>query len=155
MSDISEGMEKRFGPQSPRREGSGTKSVFDNVFSSQHPFFSLSKRVWNPPADVYETSTHVVIKMEVAGVCRDRLQITAEGNALRICGCRAEEGLPKENYHVMEIRYGAFERIFDLPFKIDSEAIAAQYSNGFLIINIPKTKPVSRQIEIETTDEEI
>jgi HSP20 family protein len=130
----------------------GEKSHFDNVFASQKPFFSLSENVWNPPADIYETSTHLVIKMEVAGVCKDRLRIMSEDKTLIVSGCRAEDGLPKENYHLMEIRYGAFERVFNLPFKIDTDAINAQYTNGFLIITIPIVPVVSRQIRIEVIE---
>ncbi|MBN1868112.1 Hsp20/alpha crystallin family protein [Candidatus Sumerlaeota bacterium] len=128
----------------------GFKAVFDNFFSSQRPLFSLSEKVWNPPADVYETPDHVVIKMEIAGVSREKMEITVENNFLVIRGCRREDPcLPKESFHLMEIRYGRFERVFGMPVKLQPDKIEAQYNNGFLVVTIAKASLLPRQISIE------
>lgn len=126
--------------QSPCKKRPRNKPLFDNFFSSQKPIFSLSERVWNPPADVYETCQNtVVIKMEIAGVNLENLQITAENNYLVVRGCRSEESLePKPNYHLMEIRYGAFERAFGLPFKLEADLVRAQCTDGFLVITVTR-----------------
>jgi HSP20 family protein len=129
--------------------GTGYKSVLDNVFSSQRPVFSLSEKVWNPPADVYETRDSLVIKMEIPGVDREGLETVVEGNCIVVRGCRREmSSLPKEDYHLMEIRYGRFERVFGLPVKVRVEEIEAHYNNGFLVVTVPKKPTVARDIPI-------
>ena len=132
----------------------GFKAVFDNFFSSQRPLFSLSEKVWNPPADVYETPENVVIKMEIAGVSQEQLEISVEGNFLVIRGCRREDTPhSKENFHLMEIRYGRFERVFGMPVKLRAETINAQYSNGFLLVTIAKASLLPQQIAIDMQQE--
>ena len=130
------------------------RSLFDNIFSSQRPLFSLSERVWNPPADVYETSEFIIVKMEVAGICPASLEVTAHGNYLIVRGTRHEDApLPKENYHLMEIRYGHFERVFSMPIDLGAETIQACYENGFLAVRISKTiKGSGRRIRITVTE---
>ena len=140
-------------PASPRSPGQTRKSALDNVFSSQRPLFSLSRKVWNPPADVYETPDSWVVKMEVAGLCQHTLQTTTEDNHLVIRGCRSEASdLSKEKYHLMEIRYGQFERHFSLPAGLNRDDVNAQYTNGFLIVAISKKPKRSRKIEIEIVE---
>jgi HSP20 family protein len=130
------------------------KSLLDNVFTPHRPSFSFSQQVWNPPADMYETSHSIIVKMEIPGVCLDTLQVTAEHNMLVVRGCRGEENpLPKENIHLMEIRYGQFERSFPLPGKMNLERVSAQYANGFLIVTIQKKPAVSRNIAIEIVED--
>jgi len=80
----------------------------------------------------------VVIKVELAGMRREDLELTIEGNGLRISGqrpdgCRA----PKCKFLVMEINYGAFESIIELPAGYDLSEAKASYQNGFLRIDVP------------------
>src|SRR5437762_9974678 len=77
---------------------------------------------WVPNTDVYATDNGLVIKVELAGMRSDNLEITIEGNRLRISGnrpdgCRA----PKCSFLVMEINYGPFESMLELPQGYRSE----------------------------------
>ena len=93
---------------------------------------------WVPNSDVYAMDGGVVIKVELAGMRREDLELTIEGNRLRISGqrpdgCRA----PKCKFLVMEINYGAFESIIELPAGYDLSEAKASYQNGFLRIDVP------------------
>ncbi|HNQ72545.1 MAG TPA: Hsp20/alpha crystallin family protein [Verrucomicrobiota bacterium] len=93
---------------------------------------------WVPNTDVYATSTGLVIKVELAGMRSENLEITVEGNRLRISGdrpdtCRAQ----KASFLVMEINYGPFESILELPSGYDLGQAKASYLNGFLRIDVP------------------
>jgi HSP20 family protein len=126
------------------------KTVFDNFFSSQRPLFSLSERIWNPPTDVYETSESMVIKMEVAGVKQEDMDISVDNNLLLIRGRRLEETpLRKENFYLMEIRYGCFERVFAMPAGLSLTDIIAEYRDGFLRLTIPKSKKRTEGVKIK------
>ena len=96
------------------------------------------KAHWVPNTDVYVTDTGMVIKVELSGMRSEDLQITVEGNRLRISGqrndgCRA----PKCNFLVMEINYGLFESVLELPAGYDLSHAKAAYLNGFLRIDVP------------------
>jgi HSP20 family protein len=93
---------------------------------------------WVPNTDVYATDNGLVIKVELAGMRNDNLEITVEGNRLRISGnrpdgCRA----PKCSFLVMEINYGPFESLLELPPGYDLSQAKAAYLNGFLRIDVP------------------
>ena len=93
---------------------------------------------WVPNTDVYATDNGLVIKVELAGMRRDNLEITIEGNRLRVSGnrpdgCRAL----KCSFLVMEINYGPFETMLELPQGYDLGQAKAAYLNGFLRIDVP------------------
>lgn len=93
---------------------------------------------WVPNTDVYATDTGLVIKVELAGMRSENLEISIEGNRLRITGnrpdgCRAT----KCSFLVMEINYGPFESVLELPPGYDLSQAKAAYLNGFLRIDVP------------------
>jgi len=93
---------------------------------------------WTPHTDIYVTETGLVIKAELAGMKSDSLEITVEGQRLRINGvrpdcCRA----PQCSFLVMEISYGPFETVLDLPPGYDLSQAKAVYVNGFLRVDVP------------------
>lgn len=131
------------------------RSMLDHFFSSQRPLFSLSNRVWNPPADVIETETGTILKIEVADLDMEALRITAERNLIVVRGCRHQPPAGKKvNYHLMEIHYGAFERVFAFSHTIDQNAIEATYKNGFLNIEVAKQVDQPRTVQVKVSEDE-
>ena len=94
---------------------------------------------WVPNTDVYATDTGLVIKVELAGMKGNGLEITVEGNRLRIAGNRPDgcRAAGKCNFLVMEISYGPFESMLELPPGYDLSQAKAVYMNGFLRIDVP------------------
>ncbi len=95
---------------------------------------------WVPNTDVYVTEDSLVIKVELAGMRKEDLELTVEGNHLTITGhrpdgCRA----PKCKFLVMEIDYGSFQSVIELPPGYDLNQAKAAYQNGFLRIDIPQS----------------
>lgn len=129
------------------------RTLLDNVFSGPRPLFSLSEKLWNPPTDVYEIEDAIIVKMEIAGVKEENLQISVDNNLLIIRGFREENHpAPKQNYHLMEIHYGEFERVFRLPGGLDADNIAADYKHGFLCVNIPRRQSCRATVKIEVQE---
>ncbi len=101
------------------------------------------KTHWIPNTDVYLTDHGMVIKVELAGGHCENVQISVEGNQLRITGdrtdgCRAA----KCNFLVMEINYGPFESVVELPPGYDLANAKAAYQNGFLRLDVPLAVPI-------------
>jgi len=107
---------------------------------------SSSETYWVPNTDVYVSDGGLVIKVELAGMRREDLELTVDGNRLKISGhrpdgCRA----PKCTFLVMEINYGVFESIIELPPGYDLSLAKAAYQNGFLRIDVPEQSQTSQK----------
>jgi HSP20 family protein len=98
---------------------------------------------WTPRTDVYLSDNGLVVKVELAGMKSDSLEIIVEGQRLRISGVRPDccRG-PHCNFLVMEINYGPFETVLDLPAGYELARAKAMYVNGFLRIDVPPAQPV-------------
>ena len=96
---------------------------------------------WTPHTDVYVSENSLVIKVELAGMKSDSLEIVVEGQRLRISGVRPDccRG-PHCNFLVMEINYGPFETVLDLPAGYELARAKAIYVNGFLRIDVPQAQ---------------
>ena len=93
---------------------------------------------WTPNTDVYLTEQGLVVKVELAGMRREDLELTVEGNQLRISGQRQDccrGGGCK--FVLMEINYGPFESVIELPPGFDLSSAKASYQNGFLRVDVP------------------
>ncbi len=96
-----------------------------------------SGRLWNPAADVYRTGEGWIVKLDLAGVCLDELEIEVVDTNLRVRGCRRDtfyqEGY---TYHQMEITYSRFEKSIQFPCSIHGASVARDYNDGLLIIKL-------------------
>lgn len=105
--------------------------------------------IWSPPTDVYETEKNYVVRVEIAGMREDDFEITVEDKFLTVSGNRPD--IPERRaYQQMEIRFGKFETAVGLPGPIDLETSRADYTEGFLTVNLPKAKPSQVKVEDET-----
>ena len=109
-------------------------------------WFSMRQsKAWRPPTDVYETDSHTVIKVEIAGMQEGDFTISLSNRTLTISGVRHDPAA-KLAYRQMEIAYGYFETEIYLPWPIADNEIEATYKDGFLKVIVPKAK--SRKIPI-------
>lgn len=110
---------------------------------------------WVPNTDVYLAEGGLVIKVELAGMKKEDLELTIEGNRLKISGhrpdgCRAA----KCQFLVMEINYGAFESMIELPAGYDLNGAKASYQNGFLRIDVPESKSSPAKVVVPVASNE-
>jgi Molecular chaperone (small heat shock protein) len=121
-------------------------------------FLEPSNRFWQPSADVHETQAGIVIKMELAGVTSDNVNVSLSGDSRRltVSGIRAERPDEREKRigcHQLEVYFGPFERTFGIPpdYLIERDQITATLRDGFLTITLPRREQtvVSRTIPIE------
>jgi HSP20 family protein len=99
---------------------------------------------WVPNTDVYVCDSGVVIKVELAGMQRENLELVIEGHRLKISGQRGDGCRTGQcKFLVMEINYGAFESLIELPPGYDLNQAKAAYQNGFLRIDVPCDGSVS------------
>ncbi|NLG51724.1 MAG: Hsp20/alpha crystallin family protein [Chloroflexi bacterium] len=113
-------------------------------------FLVRRRRIWRPPTDVYETDSHVVVKVEIAGMQEDDLNISFADRCLTITGIRKDPA-GKLIYQNMEISYGAFRTEVRVDWPVERSMIEATYREGFLYVSLPKLP--KRRIPIRTRQE--
>ncbi|MGB9690764.1 MAG: Hsp20/alpha crystallin family protein [Candidatus Sumerlaeaceae bacterium] len=119
------------------------------LFAHSRPQFMPAKRTWTPPADVFETEDAIHIKMEIAGVQEKDLDVRLSGRYLVVQGKRDDDSrVRKDQYHLMEIQYGAFERVFALPEHFEPQDVKATLQNGFLTIELKKIPYHPQEVRI-------
>jgi HSP20 family protein len=109
---------------------------------------------WIPNTDVYTTEDGLVVKAELAGMRREDLEISLEGNRLLISGQRPDGcRSPGSKFLVMEINYGAFECVIEIPPGYDPANARAAYQNGFLRVDVPAVaKPASKTVVVHVSE---
>jgi len=108
---------------------------------------------WTPNTDVYATDDGLVIKVELAGMRSDHLEITVEGTRLRITGTRPDGcRAPKCSFLVMEISYGPFEVALEIPPEYDLSHARAAYLNGFLRLDVPVAEKKAHRTKVSIGD---
>ena len=97
----------------------------------------VRSNVWRPPTDVYETEENFVVKMEIASVRDEDLEVVIQDGLLLVNGARFDSN-ERRSYHQMEIRFGKFSVGIELPKGLNIESATAEYKDGFLTIQFIK-----------------
>lgn len=115
----------------------------DLLRQGQHYGLLQPATLWRPPVDIHETAAHMLVKIELAGVREEHLEITLYDNALVVTGRREDDSEHDEAicYHEAQVHYGPFRAEILLPTSVQSETVTASYENGFLRIRLPKAAP--------------
>lgn len=110
--------------------------------------------IWAPSVNLYETDLAYLVCVDLAGVDKEKIDITVEQQMLRLHGQRNvpapgdqfEPPVTSSNdqrgkrirVHLMEIDHGSFSREVELPHDVVQDKIAAHYRNGLLWVELPK-----------------
>jgi HSP20 family protein len=101
---------------------------------------------WRPHINAYRCTDRFIVCADLAGVDKSTVKLVAERRRLTLSGTRPPPEPacdPSQPIHVieMEIDYGPFARVVDLPADIDTAAIKAEYDNGLLWLSLPMRSP--------------
>jgi HSP20 family protein len=101
-----------------------------------------SERLWYPAADVFQTPEGWMVKVELAGVSVEDVEIEIQGNVLTIAGTRRDRSCAAAgfSYHQLEITYSSFEKTLQFPASIEGATVEHNFENGLLIIQLWKAK---------------
>jgi HSP20 family protein len=115
-------------------------------------FAGLAETPFAPRMDVRETKSGLELAMEVPGLTREQIKLTAADDILTISGEKTEASDKTEGaVHLSERSYGQFSRSIYLPRSVDPAKISATMKDGVLNVTIPKRDGVEAQtIEIQS-----
>ena len=127
-------------------------NMINSVFNRDWNLKPIQSTKWNPAVDVKETDSSFLISADIPGLTKKDISIEVSDDVLSITGERTEDNLEDSDlYHYRERSKGAFTRSFHLPDSVDEKKISANFKDGILNIELPKTKviePKSRKIKI-------
>jgi HSP20 family protein len=109
---------------------------------------TFRSHVWRPPTDMYETEDKIIVRMEIAGMEGADFSISLDQNVLSISGHRPDID-ERRAFHQMEINFGEFRSQVEIPVPIQVEQVEADYTDGFLRIQLPKATPKMIRINKE------
>ena len=96
-----------------------------------------SGRLWYPAADVYQTREGWLVKVELAGVSLEDIEIDLQGDTLYLAGTRRDGDCGNcVTFHQMEITYSRFEKTLKFPNSIAGAKLEYNYQDGLLMIHL-------------------
>lgn len=143
-----------------RRNGLTTFQPWNDLFSLRREMTDLLENLtptpgngslmWAPPVSVREDAENVYVEVELPGVDPESVDIAMEDRVLTISGeKRAEQRDEQDSWHLIERRFGRFERSFTMGRAVDANQVEASYDLGVLTIRLPKPEEAKpRRIRI-------
>lgn len=96
---------------------------------------------WMPKVDVKETPENFLISAEAPGIKPENIHVQVTADTVRIWGEKKDEHREeKDQWHVVERRFGSFNRTFTLPVAVDPDHVDATTKDGILTVKLAKSK---------------
>lgn len=72
---------------------------------------AIGDAIWEPPVDIVETESDIVITVALPGVDEDAVRVSVDVDSVLVVGLRRPSAIPRGSLvHRLEIPYGRFER---------------------------------------------
>lgn len=130
--------------------------LFNDMWGRHAPGVYCSHETWRPPTDVYEVPGALVVRIELAGMHDQDIEVVLDERMLLISGLRPDNR-PHEriSYYQMGVNYGPFCVQIFLPWPVQEEGVTATYEDGFLEVRLPRRARVeesARRVEIRVEE---
>lgn len=102
--------------------------------------------VFNPRMDMVEETDRYVVKADIPGMDKSKLDVKVTDTSLTITGERSLENEKTDKdagIYQQERSFGRFERNLPLPENVQTDEISAKYDLGVLTIELPKITPAA------------
>src|SRR5947209_8366980 len=121
--------------------------------------FGTATHQYVPPVDMATEGNDVIITLELPGVDASDVDIEVADGRLTISGERRDEFEDtRGRVLVREVRYGSFQRTFQLPVGVGPDQIEAEVDRGLLRVrvrNVVHASEGSRKIQIKGAERSI
>lgn len=105
-----------------------------------------------PLVDILEKSDEIIVKADLPGAKPEDIDINFEDGLLTIYAKVQPRQQTGTHFIRREYGVGDFHRCFQVSEAIDASKISAEYSNGVLVLHLPKTEAVRpRKIPVQVT----
>ena len=94
--------------------------------------------------DLEETESGYIVRVDLPGLEKDKIEISVRNTLLTVKGTRISETKSADSsrgYYSHERNYGSFARTLTLPSPVNEARVKAEYKDGVLTIFLPKLNP--------------
>jgi HSP20 family protein len=120
--------------------------LFDDLLNDT---FKDTDGYYYPAVNIAENKGHIEVTTELPGMKKEDIKVEVRDNVLYISGEKKRPAESKDrSFYRIEQCYGKFDRRIELPLKVDTSKIEAEYKDGILNITLPITE-AEKQIEVE------
>jgi len=119
------------------------KIIKDTFGELDFPEFAMEKtfKTWRPAVEMSEWEGTYTIKAELPGIAKDNIDIDLREDSITIKAENKSVTEEKnENLYKSELKYGKFLRTLSFPSKVNTNDVKAEFKDGILIIEVPKSK---------------
>ena len=107
-----------------------------------------------PSIDLVETEQEVIVRAELPGIDKDKIEVEVMPEQLSLSAeMREERGHEEGTLHRCERAWGRFQRCIPLPCEVISDQVKATYKDGLLEVRLPKSEraraATPRKVSIE------
>jgi HSP20 family protein len=103
-----------------------------------------------PAADIYETKDAFIVELDMPGVTKESIKVTVDAQILSVSSVQLTDSKKGGELLVNEIGEKKYKREFRLGTGIKLDEVNAKYSDGVLMVTLPKADEVkARQINIQ------
>jgi len=121
----------------------------DRIMSDKANTKPADEPALQPQVDIFEDSGAITLHADLPGVPREQLEISVDGDTLRIEGAIMLDAPEGMDATYAEVRLARFRRAFTLSPELDTGGIEAQLRDGVLSLRIPKHAHAQpRRIEV-------
>lgn len=130
--------------------------IWDELFPSAGPPWrerrGTARDVAAPAVDMIDKNDEIVVKADMPGVAKDKLDISLQDNILTIKGeAEEEKEVKEEKFFYSERSRRSFERSVEIPYKVNAEKLSANLKDGVLVVHLPKAeeeRPKKIKVEV-------
>ncbi len=145
-------------PWSPLNEISRLERSIGSLFNDMWRGFNPGQRAFGEgqlggfPIDVLDEGENIVVRAELPGVDKDKIDIRCEEGSLSIASEKNEQRKVEEGtWVVQESSFGKMIRTVRLDAPVDPARAEASFADGVLTVKLPKTGPSKRGRSIQIT----
>lgn len=97
-------------------------------------------RSFLPAVDIWEEKDRIVLKADLPGFREEDVEVTVEGDVLRLSGRREAEKMDDTAHrHLVQRSTGSFNVAYTLPYHVKPESVIAELKNGELSVVFPRS----------------
>ena len=92
---------------------------------------------WRPAADICGCPDGWLVKLDLAGVRPQDIEVGISGRCLVVSGIRRDWMMEAgQRFYSMEISYNRFKRSIELPCDLHRARISTEYRDGMLLVRL-------------------
>ena len=133
----------------PFREIEGLQREMNRLFDSLTPSENGGSNsvAFMPAAEMHETPNTIELRLELPGMEAKDIDVRVTEQAVAISGERQSQTTTEQRgVNRSEFRYGKFQRVIQLPARVQNDKVQPDYQKGVLNLSLPKAEDEKNKV---------